>query len=273
MSLSSVYAEFDLFCVIIMVMITFKTISLSKHLKYQWIYLVMMGFAMTLVASDMLYEFSDAGVMKFSENIVYLLNIIYFISSLFIAFFWFIYTYCISGFSHTKRNVIWIAFLMPVFLLSVAAFFTKSTRWVFYFDEEGYHRGTINIVYMVVPLIYFLSSCVVALINYLKNRNRKNGYTIKTVFSFAFFPIAAVAIQAFFVGFPAVCIGAMLGMLQVFMISIADERDELLVAETISKAKNDFFTKISHEIRTPINAILGMNTMIIRESKEKQVRE
>ena len=30
---------------------------------------------------------------------------------------------------------------------------------------------------------------------------------------------------------------------------------------------------MSHEMRTPINAILGMNKMILRESKEKEVLE
>lgn len=30
---------------------------------------------------------------------------------------------------------------------------------------------------------------------------------------------------------------------------------------------------MSHEIRTPINAVLGMDEMILRESKEQNVRE
>ena len=168
MSLSSVYAEFDLFCVIIMVMITYKTISLSKHLRYQWIYLVMMFFAMTLVASDMLYEFSCSGNLNFSEGCIYLLNIIYFISSLMIAFFWFVYTYSISGLTCKNKKIFWTLVFLPIFILSVISFFTKITRWVFYFDAEGYHRGTLNALYMIIPLVYFVSSCVMALSTLLR---------------------------------------------------------------------------------------------------------
>ena len=38
-------------------------------------------------------------------------------------------------------------------------------------------------------------------------------------------------------------------------------------------AKGKFLAHMSHEIRTPINAVLGMDEMILRETKERQIRE
>ncbi len=38
-----------------------------------------------------------------------------------------------------------------------------------------------------------------------------------------------------------------------------------------NQAKSDFLANMSHEIRTPINAVLGMDEMILRESKERDV--
>lgn len=43
-------------------------------------------------------------------------------------------------------------------------------------------------------------------------------------------------------------------------------------AEQANQAKSLFLAKISHEIRTPVNAVLGMNEMIFRESTEPQIR-
>lgn len=43
-------------------------------------------------------------------------------------------------------------------------------------------------------------------------------------------------------------------------------------AEAANHAKSLFLAKISHEIRTPVNAILGMNEMIFRESNDPQIR-
>lgn len=40
-------------------------------------------------------------------------------------------------------------------------------------------------------------------------------------------------------------------------------------AERANSAKSKFLARMSHEMRTPINAILGMNELILRESEEK----
>ncbi len=40
-----------------------------------------------------------------------------------------------------------------------------------------------------------------------------------------------------------------------------------------SEAKSNFLANMSHEIRTPINAVLGMDEMILRECKDRQILE
>ena len=42
---------------------------------------------------------------------------------------------------------------------------------------------------------------------------------------------------------------------------------------TASEAKSSFLANMSHEIRTPINAVLGMDEMILRECRDKQILE
>ncbi len=43
------------------------------------------------------------------------------------------------------------------------------------------------------------------------------------------------------------------------------------VAEDASRAKSEFLSNVSHEIRTPINAILGMNEAILRECEDTNI--
>ncbi|MBO4373564.1 MAG: response regulator [Lachnospiraceae bacterium] len=43
------------------------------------------------------------------------------------------------------------------------------------------------------------------------------------------------------------------------------------LADAANKAKSAFLANMSHEIRTPINAVLGMDEMILRESREKDI--
>lgn len=67
----------------------------------------------------------------------------------------------------------------------------------------------------------------------------------------------------------------------IFAIASIDEekreqealRKETEEAKNASEAKGRFLANMSHEIRTPINAVLGMDTMILRESKEPHIRE
>ena len=40
-----------------------------------------------------------------------------------------------------------------------------------------------------------------------------------------------------------------------------------------NKAKDDFLAKMSHEIRTPLNGILGMDEMILRDTKDSAIRK
>ncbi|MBO4415859.1 MAG: response regulator [Lachnospiraceae bacterium] len=53
-----------------------------------------------------------------------------------------------------------------------------------------------------------------------------------------------------------------------FTRQILDLKEE---AELANKAKSTFLAHISHEIRTPINAVIGMNQLIIRESSEGEI--
>lgn len=54
----------------------------------------------------------------------------------------------------------------------------------------------------------------------------------------------------------------------IFMIE-QDKRSAVMASE----AKGRFLANMSHEIRTPINAVIGMDEMILRESREENVRE
>ena len=56
----------------------------------------------------------------------------------------------------------------------------------------------------------------------------------------------------------------------VFM-DVTDEANAIKELEKANNAKTEFLTSISHEIRTPINSMMGFNEMIIRDSNEPEI--
>ncbi|MCR5347207.1 MAG: response regulator, partial [Fretibacterium sp.] len=59
-----------------------------------------------------------------------------------------------------------------------------------------------------------------------------------------------------------------------FLMVMTHELEEMSVrANAANMAKSIFLSSMSHDIRTPINAVLGMDEMILREAREKNILE
>ena len=268
MHIGLVYAEMDVFCLVIMVMIGIVTITQSKRLVNQSLYLFMMLFAMILVTSDMLYQLSSADIINVSMFWLYFYNALYFISSIMISLIWFIFSRRDAGEAYPKKWIIALT-CTPAGIGILLIFLNNIDKLIFYIDESGtYFRGPANIIPTLISLLYFWASTIFAVADYLRLRSALALENMKSALLFAFFPLAAVGIQLVYVGAPFLCIGAVLGMLWVFIFKISSERTRFATEQLVSEAKSQFFASMSHEIRTPINSVLGMNTMILRESRD-----
>lgn len=54
---------------------------------------------------------------------------------------------------------------------------------------------------------------------------------------------------------------------------IEELKEQKQIADKANRAKGEFLSNMSHEIRSPINAVLGLDEMILRESAEQGIRE
>lgn len=97
-----------------------------------------------------------------------------------------------------------------------------------------------------------------------------NENPIVTLFVFFVLPRGLI-----YIAFMAIC-NSIFGILceSVEKARLASELEKAKTeAENANRAKSQFLARISHEIRTPINSVLGMNEMIIRESSESNIRQ
>lgn len=200
---------------------------------------------------------------------------------------------CLSD-QNFKNNSI---FTRSVFALYSALLVSNMlTGWVFYYDDKGmYTHGPLYYSVFITPMFFVLDSMYVAVRNW-------NNLTKRRRYSIIFFGIAELSgslIQSLFLPDVLVSIftGSVATVVILFTIETPDykrlmevmeeleESSKMLAlakkdaekakeeAEEANRAKSSFLASMSHEIRTPINGVLGMNAMILKESKDPQILE
>ncbi len=273
MPTSIVYAEFDFICIVIMIMLLVRGVDMTRSLALKRSYLVMFICALIIQLSDFFYEITDAGVIPGNLPLLYFYNVLYFTASMATAWFWYNYTLKSIRSPLMESRTFRIITGLPAVILVLMSFASFKTRWIFYFDGMTYHRGSLNTLCVVTPLLYFLSATAISAYAHFKQRDAQSRERLQQTVSFAAFPLVFVGLQFFLEGFPAVCIGSALGALMVYLNNISRDRENLLVQEATIRSKNEFFAGMSHEIRTPINAIIGMDAMILRETDDDAIRD
>jgi signal transduction histidine kinase/CheY-like chemotaxis protein len=161
-----------------------------------------------------------------------------------------------------KRLVVGEAvYCAGLILLTISQF----TGLYYTFDEYNrYHRSPGIYISFLIPVFMTLLQ-ISAVIQYRKLLDK---YELIPIILFTILPYVATVAQIFLYGLSLTNI-TMVGMVVLLylfeIIKMNKMQEAKLAAERASNAKSRFLANISHEIRTPINTIMGMNEMIMRE--------
>ena len=156
--------------------------------------------------------------------------------------------------------------------------------------DGGLIRGSYNTLWRSVYVFYFIAMAVWLQITHKEFYTGKSQYMVMNILGSIL--IVSYVIQYMIVRTILVtyAVEAMVVIVTFFyyeapayrkMLSVEKELEESRVkaeqstriTNAANRAKSDFLANTSHEIRTPMNAILGMNEMILKESRDPEIRQ
>ena len=212
----------------------------------------------------------------------YVDTVLFFLSLVVFAVMWsrFVVTYLDFG-KWPTRILTWSGYALLCFnvvMLTVNIF----NDCFFYFDDRGtYHLGDQRYLafHFLVAFILMTSAFVLAKALGCRDAVRRRGMM---VFLFCITMAVAIVLQVIWPLTPFTALGCLIGNCFFHFFVIADEQaakhtaeleDALRRARAAEKARSMFFSIVSHDIRTPLNAILGYSELIQNSIKSQAERD
>ncbi len=271
------YAEINVFAILIIGMIFLKLISMKNKPREFTLYVMLLVGAALFFSMDALWALIDSGYIGAGYTVRYLVNLLYFIFAGIMPFIWLVYT--VRSGANQRFGKRWITLLiaLPLVIFLGLVLTNHMGNWIFYIDEDGrYNRGSLYFLQPICSYGYFTVPAVRTSITFFKDGPFKNKKVNQSMISFVFVPIFFGVLQIVFSGSPWLCIGVTIAVLQLYLYTLSvdemkhereyqellekkneDLQDALIRAEAANKSKSIFLNNMSHDIRTPMNAILG----------------
>ena len=240
------------------------------------------GFLLGILA----YYVTDAAWGIFAglgwTDVLYIDTMLFFLALVAFVFMWcrFVVNYLDLG-KWMSRGISLSGYaLFAVNLAALAA--NPFNKCFFYFDALGNYRTG----YLRDPAFYLLAAfyAAMALIVLAKALGSRDSVRRRSMMVFLFCIVMAVALvfQVVWPLTPFTSLGCLVGNCFLHVFVVADEQAEKHMAEleaalararAAEKARSMFFSIVSHDIRTPLNAILGYSELLQHGIESQAERE
>ncbi len=269
--MSSNYAFYVLFLLLVDVGLVFR-LSHTPGFGREERWIIGLDVAAALTAlTDALCVGMGADAGQFGN---FVFNFSFDLTSGCIAYFFFCYCGVRLGARIINDRRLFALFSIPIVALVVALVASWWTGWVFSIEPDGtYVRGPLFVIFVfVLANGYTIGSIIMAVVSYMRERTPVRRRALAECVTYVIPLIVGTILQFFFSSVPTSNMGMTLTMLLIFI----DNQERLLErkileAEAANAAKTDFLSRMSHDVRTPINGIVGM-IAIARENIEDRPR-
>ena len=228
---------------------------------------------------DVLGAVSLNASVSSSKTLPVVLNSLYFFVAGYVGLAYMKYTIAFIGVKTRFQKVMKIFHILFVIAYAALLVINAKTGWIFYIDDEmRYLAGPFHFI-IYIPAAYFITGGFFFVIAHRKNLGIREMLSLS---GFVFI-ILGTMIQALII--PNVLLTFFFGSLAVTIIlvfvempdyaylqeALADLDSAKIEAEKAKHVKSEFLSFVSRELKTPMNTVLGMDEMILRESHDEYI--
>lgn len=289
--MSSIYLNNTVFMMIILTIIFLRIryyITWSPSKKYAMIFIGMVELYVLLDALFMKELLGKSGNLLQFKLVVFFFYLVYVI----MPYVWHLFMQSYMGINRSKKQR--FAEMIPLILLVLMVLLSVPTGIVWRFSRNRtYIRGTFFGVFAVLNLFYYVYAFAQTFFILFMNNTKGVRYLIKSAL-FSAVPLIGILVNTYIIPlygvypFQPYClvIGALLSYL--FMVehqqnqmefehrkrlsnALELERESTRKAKEAGEVKNAFLANMSHDIRTPMNAIIGFSDIIAKHPDDEEV--
>ena len=289
--MSSIYLSNAVFMMVILTIILLRIryyITWSPSKKYAMIFIGMVELYVLLDALFMKELLGKSGNLLQFKLVVFFFYLVYVI----MPYVWHLFMQSYMGINRSKKQR--FAEMIPLILLVLMVLLSVPTGIVWRFSRNRtYIRGTFFGVFAVLNLFYYVYAFAQTFFILFMNNTKGVRYLIKSAL-FSAVPLIGILVNTYIIPlygvypFQPYClvIGALLSYL--FMVehqqnqmefehrkrlsnALELERESTRKAKEAGEVKNTFLANMSHDIRTPMNAIIGFSDIIAKHPDDEEV--
>lgn len=207
------YSQINVFCILIILVILFKSLhSLDRRESFR-IYQKLLGFLILYLLCDMCWGMIDSGNWTSPVWFNYLINDCYFISLGMASFCCFQYAEYIHNPAYVKNRNYYLSFI-PLLLLIILIISSNWTGLIFSIDSANhYHRGILYHLQQVLSYGYLIFAIGKIIYRFTKKEYYAKHNEYMAMLSFYLPPLLAGVLQVIYQGFPILCMGITIGVL------------------------------------------------------------
>ena len=279
------------FLLVILTILLVRTGSYIEKMQSKYYAMFFIGTVEAYVIMDALFMkrfLSDGGSAATFRAIVFLFYLVY----VTMPYVWHLFMQSYMEIERGKRRKTVEA--IPLMLLLIIVIVSEFTGILWKIDDTGiYDRGPVFSLFSVLNLFYYGYAFVQTCYMLMKRNSGGKSYILKSSL-FSALPLIGILVNTYIIPlygaypFQPYCLVAGVLLAYLFMVEHQkkqleqEQREKLLLAlehekEATRKAqaagavKDTFLANMSHDIRTPMNAILGFSDIIAKHPDDEAV--